>query len=133
MLPTVLLARAACGCYPAGSLKDAPRHWLARAFELRDGQYCVLDHLRDGVRFDCQDIRRQAPPGPFDLVLCRNLAFTYFEPELQAEVLGRIATVMTEGGHLVIGGHERLADGHGFEPVSGAPCLYRIVAAEPRP
>ena len=38
-----------------------------------------------------QDLRSQAPPGPFDIILCRNLASTYFAPALQQRVLVRFA------------------------------------------
>ena len=126
-----LLARARRGCYEPGSLKDAPAHWLAQAFEAEDGLHCVRARHRDGLRFIRQDIRRQAAEGPFDLVLCRNLAFTYFEPELQADVLARIAAALAAGGYLVIGSHERLPDAPGFEPVSGAPCLHRLAGPCP--
>lgn len=122
-----LLARARRGCYAPGSLKDVPAHWRAQAFEARDGLFCVRARHRAGVRFVRQDLRHRAPEGPFDLVLCRNLAFTYFEPELQAAVLARIAGAMAAGGYLAIGNHERLPHAHGFAPVTGAPCLHRRV------
>ena len=122
-----LLARARRGCYEPGSLKDVPAHWRAQAFEAREALFCVHARHRAGVRFVGQDVRRQAPEGPFDLVLCRTLAFTYFEPDLQADVLARIAGAMTAGGYLAIGNHERLPHAHGFEPVTGAPRLYRRV------
>lgn len=32
---------------------------------------------REGFR-RCQDLREEMLDGPFDLILCRNLAFTYF-------------------------------------------------------
>lgn len=38
-----------------------------------------------------QDIRLAEPEGAFDLILCRNLAFTYFEPGLQKEILSAAA------------------------------------------
>ncbi|MGI9383386.1 MAG: CheR family methyltransferase [Methyloligellaceae bacterium] len=124
-----VLERARRGCYGAGSLKDAPGHWLEHAFETRDRLRCVRDRHRAGVEFACQDIRREGPEGPFDLVLCRNLAFTYFEPDLQLEILGRIAATLRAGAYIVIGAHERLPDAHGFEPLAETPSVLRMGAA----
>ena len=64
--------------------------------------------------------------GPFDLVLCRNLAFTYFVTGQQMEVLAGIRARLVAGGALVIGGHERLPEGAGdLIPWPGAPCVWR--------
>ena len=66
------------------------------------------------------------PRGPFDLVLCRNLAFTYFEEELQRRVLGRIAHRLAIGGALVLGAHETLPTGcTGFDRVKPRLPVWR--------
>jgi chemotaxis protein methyltransferase CheR len=106
-----VLKRAETGCYPAGSLSGAPPSWRTLAFDACDHCYCVRAEHREGIEFALQDIRREQPAGHFDLVLCRNLAFTYFEPELQRSTLDRLAAVLREGGYLVIGAGERLPDG----------------------
>jgi chemotaxis protein methyltransferase CheR len=51
------------------------------------------------------------PAGSFDLVLCRNLAFTYFDEEGQREVLRGIDERLVAGGYLVLGAHESLPGG----------------------
>ena len=48
------------------------------------------------------------PAGPFDLVLCRNLAFTYFDEQGQREVLRGIDERLVAGGYLVLGADESL-------------------------
>ena len=64
--------------------------------------------------------------GPFDLVLCRNLVFTYFDDRLQAELLGRIIDSMADGGVLVIGVHEDLPEANGrLEPWFAKQRIYR--------
>src|SRR5262249_59809140 len=40
--------------------------------------------------------------------VCRYVAFTYFAPSLQREVLARIVERLLAKGYLVIGTHERL-------------------------
>ena len=53
-------------------------------------------------------MRSECPDGPFDLILCRNLVLTYFDEELQLEVMKRVAAVLQPGGALVVGSHESL-------------------------
>jgi chemotaxis protein methyltransferase CheR len=120
----VMLERARAGRYSPGSLKDLPEHLLAAAFE-QDGNYHrVRDQFRKGVDFLEQDIRHEMPDGPFDLVLCRNLVFTYYQEPLQAEILSKIRRRMHPGGVLVTGGHERLAPSREFEPWRDGTALY---------
>lgn len=90
-----LLERARAACYPPGALKDLPEEWTALAFERSDQQLCLHPSYRGRVELLRQDIRLEMPPGPFDLVLCRNLVFTYFEASLQAELLHEAAPLRT--------------------------------------
>jgi len=71
-----MLERAKAASYRPGSLKDLPPPLKENGFESRDGSYCLRPEFKDGITFLCQDIRKEAPEGSFDLVLCRNLAFT---------------------------------------------------------
>jgi chemotaxis protein methyltransferase CheR len=119
-----LLRRAARACYPISSLRVLPESWRAAAFDERDGQWCVRDEHRRLVRLRPHDVRDAPPNGPFDLVLCRNLAFTYFDTDLQREVADQLATCLRPGGALVVGTHERVPDG----VTTLAPwlrCVYR--------
>ncbi len=119
-----LLARARRGCYPPGTLRELPPEWAARAFTLSaEGERCLVPELRADITFLCQDLRARMPEGPFHLVLCRNVAFTYFVPPLQQEVLARLLERLVPGGLLVIGAHEALPE--------SAPALER--AAGPLP
>jgi len=104
----VMLKRAADGCYAEGSLRELPVAYRQRAFVRRQGFLCLRPVLKARVRFERQDIRQTMPPGPFDLVLCRNLVFTYFDADSQQNTLRRITTRLAAGGYLVLGTHERL-------------------------
>ena len=104
-----LLARARRACYPGSSLRELPAKWRA-AFERSGDEFCLSPEYRTPVRFLAQDIRRDVPDGRFDLVLCRNLVFTYFEAPLQAVIAGRLAEVLVPGGLLLLGSHESLPE-----------------------
>jgi chemotaxis protein methyltransferase CheR len=106
-----VLRRAREACYAASSLRDVPESWRRRAFVERDGLLCLRPELARGVTFARHDVRDEPPGGPFDLVLCRNLAFTYFDIDLQLAVENRIASCLRPGGALVLGAHERLPAG----------------------
>jgi chemotaxis protein methyltransferase CheR len=107
-LDEALLDRARRACYPAASLRELPPELMAEAFTASNGCWCVKAAHKQGIQFLQQDVRQEAPPGRFDLVLCRNLAFTYFAPGLQEAVLQRIAASLSPQGLLVIGTHEHL-------------------------
>jgi chemotaxis protein methyltransferase CheR len=128
-LDTHLLERAATAVYPASSLREIPAGLRARAFERCGDAYRLRSALRMGVEFRPGDVRRQAPAdrGPFHLVLCRNLAFTYFDAAVQREVLERIADTLVPDGALLVGSHERLpSDAHRFVPDPSVRGAYRL-------
>jgi chemotaxis protein methyltransferase CheR len=104
-----LLERARRACYPETSLRDVPDSWHI-AFDPSGEEYFLrADYLRQ-VRFLRQDVRHAFPEGRFDLILCRNLVFTYFETELQAAVARRLAERLEAGGMLLLGIHESLPE-----------------------
>ncbi len=105
-----VLQRARAGRYQFGSLKELPERLRERAFYRDDDAYDLKPEYRRGVRFLEQDIREGQPDGCFDLVLCRNLVFTYFDEGRQREVLRRITGTMHDGAALVLGTHEHLPD-----------------------
>lgn len=122
-----VLERARRARYARASLRELPEAWIEKAFEPFGGELRLRDELRECVVFREEDVRVSMPEGPFDLVLCRNLVFTYFEPRLQRRLLRRIGNRMQPGGALVIGSHERLPQGADarFEPWPDARAIYR--------
>lgn len=109
-IDTQMLERANEARYTFGSLKELPADLRDRVFTREDDTFHLHADYRRDVTFLEQDVREACPVGPFDLVLCRNLVFTYFDDELQAEVLSRIIDAMADGAALVIGIHEDLPE-----------------------
>jgi chemotaxis protein methyltransferase CheR len=121
-----LLERAAQACYRRDSLRELPREWIDGAFERRGELYCLKTPLREAVSFRRHDIREAPPGGPFDLILCRNLAFTYFDAEYQQAALHGLLEVLRPGGGLVIGRKEALpADAANVVPWLPGLGIYR--------
>lgn len=108
-----MLERARQARYGASSLRALPAGWIDRAFQPVDGEQQLRAEFATGIAFRCEDIRKHCPAGRFELVLCRNLAFTYFDAELQRRTLTRLADRLVAGGFLVIGSYESLPPDQG--------------------
>ena len=108
----LVLERARQARYKAGSLRELPPSWRQSVFEQSGAELLVRQELRGAAEFLRQDLRAQAPEGCFDLVLCRNLAFTYFDEPVQQRVLCAIEAHTSPGAALVVGSHETLPAGH---------------------
>ena len=104
----VSLERAEAGSYPESSLRELPAAFRSRYFRREGNSYRICEAVRRSVRFKKLDLLRDPPPGRFDLILCRNAAFTYFSPEKRLAVAGTFAAALWEGGYLVIGRTESL-------------------------
>jgi chemotaxis protein methyltransferase CheR len=106
-----MIARAERGCYPLSSLKELPEAWRKEAFIRSGEEFCVKPAYREPVTFLTQDIREEMPKGPFHLIHCRNLLFTYFDEALQRQLLRSILDRLAPGGAFVIGRAESLPEG----------------------
>ena len=123
-----LLRRAQAGCYPASSLGDLPVEWVERAFEPRRDVHRLREPYRRGVTFRTHDVRTAQMQGPFDLVLCRNLAFTYFSERAQVATLEHLLHRLRPAGGLIVGIHEGLPEGSWpLEPWGSQRAIFRRV------
>jgi chemotaxis protein methyltransferase CheR len=83
---------------------------LARRFRAVRRVHCLRADYRRPVHFLEQDIRHAFPQSHFDLMLCRNLVFTYVETSLQAAIAKRLAERLVAGGMILLGIHESLPE-----------------------
>lgn len=120
------IQRAQRGCYHWSCVKELPAEWRAEAFVASGDKLRLKDQYRSAVTFLVQDLRESVPDGSFHLILCRNLAFTYFDDTSQSEILRRLTDKLTPGGALIIGKGESLPDGQwAIEPWSLPLGIYR--------
>lgn len=106
----IMVRRAWKGCYTGGSLRELSDEVRSAAFEKAGDLFCIRDHWREGIEFELQDMRKEWPEGAFDLIACRNTAFTYFDSASQRSCLTQIARTLRPGGLFLIGGHEQLPE-----------------------
>jgi len=104
------IQRAERGCYYTSSMKELPAEWRAQAFAASGEELCLKDDYRASVTFLVQDLRESAPGGLFQLILCRNLALTYFDETARQETLLRLTDKLVPGGALIVGKLESRPD-----------------------
>ena len=89
----------------------------------------VRREARPVLHWERRDLLSEpAPPGAFDLVLCRNVAI-YFEPPAQQALHAKLAAALRPGGVLMLGTCEQLLAPDQFGFAAAGPHLYRKVAA----
>lgn len=121
-----MICRAINGCYSAGSIKSLPQQAKSAAFLQKGEEFCIKEEFRELVDFSLQDIREKMPEGEFYLILCRNVVLTYFDEELQKNILERVIQRLVPGGFLVIGSLEKLPGGiASLEPLTKELGIYR--------
>jgi chemotaxis methyl-accepting protein methylase len=119
------LERTRTASYRWGTVREVPRHLLARWFKEDDGFWTLAEEVRDLVEVHQHDLITTDPPGQFHVVFLRNSLLTYNTDEVQRKVLDRIHKCLLTPGYLVIGRTERLPEGAGFKKVS--KCIYRSI------
>ena len=104
----LVLERAHKAVYSYGSIKDLPKDIVPAAFDKVGDEFRLKERFKENVEFHKQNILLQMPDGPFDLLLCRNLVFTYFSEEKQREFIQNSCERLKPGGFLIIGHSEAL-------------------------
>lgn len=125
-----MLDRARTARYQRGTLRELSEEEIASAFVPHGDLFELRAESRDRVCFMQQDVRHDAPEGLFDLILCRNLAFTYFDEAVQRGVVARFAAHTRRGGALIVGAHEAVPEGiDTYVPWAGRPYTHRRTLA----
>ena len=103
-----LLERAKEGRYKRSSLLEVPEEILKNYFKMKNGLYVLHQTIRESVEFRRHDMLKDQPMDGMDMILCRNLAFTYFSKGSQIDMLKKIAESLREKGSLIVGKDEFL-------------------------
>jgi len=114
------LERAAEGVYGEWSFRGAPSWMKARYFtEREEGQFQVVDRIRDRVAFSCLNLADDVYPrlvgttGAMDIIFCRNVLM-YFTQQQIDRVIARLHRCLADGGWLLVSPAETA-----FRPFSG--------------
>jgi chemotaxis protein methyltransferase CheR len=121
------LARAWAGVYGTRAVRKLPEPLAQRWLQPTEHGAQVDGRLARRCTFERHNLLDAAPRDHFDAVVCRNVLI-YFDPEVAASALVRLAGAVAPGGWLLLGPVELpLASGLRFEWVErgGATLLRR--------
>ncbi len=124
----VYLDRARIGIYRQSSLKEVPEAFRALYFEARSKEqtYAVAEHLKEGIKWQVQNLLFDPPGTGFQLVFLRNNLLTYYEDELKALPFQSVVHSLARGGFLIIGTHEMIPPGiRGLLPFAHRPYIFQ--------
>ena len=78
--------------------------------------------LRRHVCWNVADLAGETAPGPWDIILWRNMAI-YLNPGPAHALWGRLTGVLAADGFLIVGKADRPPRGFGLKPL--CRCVYR--------
>lgn len=130
-----VIATAQAGRYSHFEVqRGLPARSMLNWFEPDGGDWLLRSAIRNKVQFIQHNIIADAlPPGPFDLILCRNLLF-YLTPEFRAAALQRLASALALDGLFMLGAFETMIGaGKLLQRDPDARGFYRLAPAVQRP
>ncbi|MDR8389646.1 hypothetical protein NC796_00765 [Aliifodinibius sp. S!AR15-10] len=123
-----VLERARTGRYPSGALKELTEDEITTFFHETGGKddedFEINEFLKQQISFELRDIQYSLPDQVFDIILCRNLVFTYFTQERQLQFLQLLKPRLANEAFLVIGSNEELPKLGWLEAVSKTHRVY---------
>jgi chemotaxis protein methyltransferase CheR len=105
------LRRAREGRYPASSLRELPPDLRRRYFATEVGDSVIDMKFRERVVWLEHNLFWDPPFPDNHLILCRNVAYTYFTEPVQHEITRSFHEALPPGGLLVIGRKDQLPPG----------------------
>jgi chemotaxis protein methyltransferase CheR len=117
------IARALAGIFPAeAAARMSPASRAKHLVPVANGCVQVAETLRLAMRWRRGNLLVEAAPGPWDLILCRNVAI-YLDPDAARQLWRRLTDQLRLGGYLITGKAERPELAIGLERV--ASCVYQ--------
>jgi chemotaxis protein methyltransferase CheR len=115
-IDTEVLAKGACGEYPAAALDEIPKscrpYLHTSENEARGPRIAMNDELRSLIAFRRLNLIERWPfKGLFDAIFCRNVLI-YFDNETKATLIDRFVNQIRPGGWLYLGHSESLIKAH---------------------
>jgi chemotaxis methyl-accepting protein methylase len=116
------IARASSGLFDESSLRGLPAHLAVRYFIPRERGWQACPELRHAVKWRTGNILETIEPGPWDLILCRNVSM-YMRSSATQPLWQSLQGALVRDGFLVLGKAERPVAADLLSLVE--PCIYR--------
>ena len=130
-----IVTRARAGRYSHFEIqRGLPTRSMLDWFEADGTDWLLRGTIRDRVRFAEHNVLSDSlPPGPFDLIMCRNMLF-YLTPAHRKRALGRLADALAHDGLFMLGAFETMiGQESGLVPDPEARGFYRTAKSVHRP
>lgn len=116
------ICKARTGVFPAGAVGRlcASR---ARYFDIRGGQAIAASQLRESMEWSVADLFDGVEPGPWDLILWRNMAI-YLTADASEQIWSALIQELSHNGYIVVGKADYPPAGLPLRRV--APCIYKV-------
>lgn len=130
-----VITRARAGRYSHFEIqRGLPARSMLNWFEADGSDWLLRGTIRDRVRFSEHNVLSDAlPPGPFDLILCRNMLF-YLTAAHRQRALARLGDALAHDGLFMLGAFETMIgqeSGLAIDPEARG--FYRAQTGSARP
>lgn len=100
------IVRAKEGCFDPAAVKNVPAEFLGRYLSFDGARWRVHPYLRVATHWRSGNALTAPVPGPWDLILCRNMAI-YMQRAAVEQLWGQLEQCLDVGGVLLLGKAER--------------------------
>ncbi len=119
------IAVAQRGIYSITTVGAVPPDLAAQYLVAGKTSVAVAPAIHGSAHWKYSDLLKDEEPGPWDMILCRNLSI-YLEPRIAERLWSRLSATLVQGGVLVVGKAEKPRL-RGLQQI--APCIYRKTLA----
>jgi chemotaxis protein methyltransferase CheR len=116
------ILRARAGVYEESALRGLPAGMVVRYFQPHAHGWMLRPEIRNCVRWQTSNILERIEPGPWDLILCRNVVM-YMKSSATQPLWQLLQSALVRDGFLVLGKAERPIGANLLSMVE--PCIFR--------
>lgn len=114
-----ILQKARNGEYVLSEVKNVPKQFMEKYFEVKSDKYHINSHIKGMVTFKKHDLILDNYEKDFDLIVCRNVVI-YFNQDTKDKIYKNFSASLKKGGLLFVGATESIYNykEYGFEKTS---------------
>lgn len=101
------LSKAKMGIYSEKSIKNVPKQYVDKYFEMVGKSYRIKDEIKNCVEFKKMNLLRDPYPKGFDMIICRNVMI-YFTEEAKDEMYKKFYDSLVSDGYFFVGSTEQI-------------------------
>ena len=119
-----VLSKAKQGIYFEKALKDLPKKYTDKYFEIKDLNFEISNIIKKNVTFKRFDLLVDTFASNYDLIICRNVMI-YFTEEANTQLYLKFSEALRSGGVLFVGSTEQIFRPEKYNLEMVGPFFYR--------